>query len=324
MNRAFRLVAALLLLAACDRGGSREAFIESRAPPGLATRYLEPEGWAWGALQVGDDPVQRYGVASPDVVPKGQVVIVPGYGETAEIWFETVRDLEASGLTVWVLDRAGQGGSQRFVEPRDLGHAPSFDPDRRALEALVRQIVRPTPDAPVTILSHGDGAVVALLALEDGLPADGAVLSAPLVRPSGERPLSMLERLLRSDQRPPAGWRPWRRSRPWASRADLAADWQLANPDLRMAGPSRGWRLALQAASRAALDRAGEVRTPVLEVGAASGSDPCERLPRCLHASVRPASSPHLADDAARSAWLKAVAGFALSRSPMVDDEPLR
>ena len=37
------------------------------------------------------------------------------------------------GCTVWILDRAGQGGSGRYVLPRDLGFAPSFDPDVTAL-----------------------------------------------------------------------------------------------------------------------------------------------------------------------------------------------
>lgn len=317
MFRALRLAAVLLLLAACDRPHARAPFVESRAPAGLATRQLPPEGWAWGVVQVGQDPAQRYGVASPAVVPRGDVVIVPGYGETAEMWFETVHDLEDAGLTVWVLDRAGQGGSARFVEPRDLGHAPSFDPDVRALSALVRQVVRPARGRPLTLIAQADGAVVALRALQGGLAADRLVLSAPrLATPSGASRSGwvMLEAMLSRDDAPPNGWKPWSRAS-----AGHGQTWQLVNPDLRMAGPSRGWKKAFAAASAMALGQAGGIRTPALEIGRVSGPDPCPRLPDCRRAPP-PSSDPA----SARTAWLTAVTAFARAESPLGVAEPAR
>ncbi|PTT74835.1 alpha/beta hydrolase, partial [Pseudomonas sp. HMWF010] len=110
-----RLLAALLILtlAGCGDAGSRAPFADSRTPPSIARRFYAPDNWAWGYVRVGDGPVQRYGVSSPPVGPRATVLILTGYGETAEKWFETVRHLNGAGFTVWVLERQGQGGSER-------------------------------------------------------------------------------------------------------------------------------------------------------------------------------------------------------------------
>jgi len=313
MSLALRLAVLLALLAGCAPRAPSEPFVDSRTPPGLPGRFMAPEGWAWGVIQVGDAPGQRYGVSSPASVPTGQVVVVPAYGDAAEAWFETVRDLNAAGLTVWVLDRAGQGGSGRFTSPRDLGHVPSFEPDVRSLEAFVRQVVHAPADQRVTILAHGDGAVVALLALENRLDVDGLVLEAPrTARPKDVQVVSGLAAWLRLDARPPPGWRPWtRRDRP-LDRAQVLAAWQLVNPDLRMAGPSLGWRRAFFEASRSALAGASTVKVPTIASGAEEGPSPCPVLAACrLISPARRSTAPHRAEDADRTPWLAQVAAFA-------------
>jgi lysophospholipase len=94
------LAALALLLAACGRvDDARAPFLESRTPPSLAGRFYPPEGWAWGLVKPGAYPEQRYGVGSPPVVPRADVLIVPGFGESAETWFETAGDLIARGTT---------------------------------------------------------------------------------------------------------------------------------------------------------------------------------------------------------------------------------
>ena len=114
------LLCLALLLTACGQGGGREPFTDSRTPPGLASRFLAPEGWAWGLAQAEGFPAQRYGVSSPSTGPVAHIVVLPGYGESAEAWFETARDFNARGYTVWVLEGAGQGGSGRFTGARDV------------------------------------------------------------------------------------------------------------------------------------------------------------------------------------------------------------
>src|SRR5665213_1874731 len=98
------------LLAACG-GGDRSPFADSRMPPDLAERFYPPEGWAWGFVKVGDAPAQLYGVAAPAGAPRGDILILADYGELAETWFETARDLNRRGYAVWILEGAGQGGS---------------------------------------------------------------------------------------------------------------------------------------------------------------------------------------------------------------------
>jgi lysophospholipase len=320
MARALPAVLLLLILAACGRGGAREPFAESQVPASLAPRFQPPEGWAWGYVQAGDHPIQRYGVAGPaGRVPHATVVILPGYEESAEAWFETVRALLAEGDTVWVLERAGQGGSERYGSPRDLGFVTGFDPDVANLRALVRVVIRPGPNMPVILLAHADGAVVALRALETGLAADGLVASSPRLDMS--RTTQPFAARLGLGALKPPGWKGWTRERPddlarrqthdaWRGKVQMA--WQTANPDLRMAGPGPGWTAAHQAASRATSAEIRRVAVPVLMLQpGAAGSELCGRMPDC-----RPITLPggwaksHLEDDRWRKPWLAQVSDF--------------
>ncbi|WP_312164235.1 alpha/beta hydrolase [Phenylobacterium sp.] len=323
MVRACLLAALVLSLAACGRDGGREPFAESRTPAALAPRFYPPEGWAWGYIGVGDKPVQRYGVASTRRVPTAIVVIVPGYGETAEMWFETASDLIDRGATVWILDRAGQGGSGRYVLPRDLGFTPTFDPDAAALRELVRVVIRPSPDAPLVVLSHDDGVVVALGAVRSGLKVDGVVASSPrLAEPPARRLLGPVRRA----DTPPAGWKPWSRETADdlgarrthdAWRGQVGQAWMTANPDLRLAGPSLGWTKAFEAASRLLETGAPQVRTPVLMInptGRAAGL--CPRLPTCQATALPGAGSAlHLEADPWRAPWLATLERFVAERA---------
>lgn len=318
MVRACLLAAVLVFLAACSRDGALGPFAESRTPASLAPRFFAPEGWAWGYVGIGDKPLQRYGVASTRRVPAAHVVIVPGYGDTAEVWFETASDLISRGYTVWVLDRAGQGGSGRYVPPRDLGHAPSFDPDIAALRDLVRVVVRPAPDMPLVLLSHGDGAVVALAAVRAGLKVDGVVAGSPrLAEPAGRKLLGAV----RKADAPPSGWSGWSRDAPddvgrgethdvW--RGKLRQAWMTANPDLRLAGPSTGWTKGFEIASRQIEAAPGQVRTPVLFLNPdARTTGLCARLPDCrIEQFTGAGSSLHLETDRWRDPWLDAVQSF--------------
>lgn len=330
MVRAYLLAALLLSLAACGRDGGREPFAESRTPAELAPRFYPPEGWAWGYIGVGDKPLQRYGVASTRRVPTATIVIVPGYGETAEVWFETASDLIGRGATVWILDRAGQGGSGRYVLPRDLGFTPTFDPEVAALRELVRVVIRPSPDAPLILLGHADGAIVALSAVRSGLKVDGVVASSPRL---AEPPAGRLLGPVRRADAPPAGWKPWsrevaddlaaRRTHD-AWRGKVGHAWMTANPDLRLAGPSLGWSKAFEAASRLLETGAPQIRAQVLMINPAGRATPlCLRLPTCQATTLPGARSAlHLEADKWREPWLAALERFveesAARRAPEV------
>lgn len=315
MVRASLIAALMLWLAACGPEDARAPFAESRLPPSLSARFYPPEGWAWGYVGIGDGPVQRYGVASTRRVPTAIVVIVPGYGETAETWFETASDLIGQGCTVWILDRAGQGGSERYASPRDLGFVPGFEREVSALRELVRVVIKPPPEARLVLLSHADGAVVAMAALRSGLRADALVASSPALAPPP--PTRLLGTVRKPDAKPP-GWRAWDRDMPDdraakrthdAWRGAVTKAWMTANPDLRLAGPSLGWSKAYEVASRTLEAGAAQVRAPVLMIAPeARAAALCRHAPGCSITALAGARAAlHLEADPWRGPWLKSV-----------------
>jgi lysophospholipase len=295
------------------RQGSGEAFIESAPPPGLAEQFYPPENWAWGELQVDGAPPQRYGVAAPVVVSKAAVLILPDYGESAETWYETARNLTADGVTVWVLDGIGQGGSGRLSAQRDLGELHSFDADAAATKAMIDQVIRPEPRRPLIVLGQGVAALVAARAVETGAAADGLILSAPSC--AGATPGGTLVFVGLGRSRAPGG-DSWTRSRPDdfavhrthdAWRGAVTHAWQLVNPDLRMGGPSLDWQAALGALEAAVRRDQGQLRTPTLVLEGDKPGD-CFAPPGATHQTIAGAGPAlELEADPQRAAWLAAI-----------------
>lgn len=250
-------VSALLLLAACGRDVEAQ-----RTTQPLATRFAAPDGWAWGLVQPpGRSPV-RYGVASPPRVPLATVIIVPPQGEPAEAWFETARDLIGESANVWLMDRSPE----------------SLAADVAVLRGLVAAVVRPHGQTPLILLGHGDGAVAALAAVEEGLPVDGLILSAP-------------------DAQAASGRDPWRRA---------AVDHWRPAP-----APARRWKRSLHSL-RAELDDRGSPATPTLVLSPGAAEPPlCRRLPACRSVQFPGAHEAlHLERDRWRAPWLAAALRF--------------
>jgi lysophospholipase len=335
MRRRLSVLACALLalpLVSCGDESVRAPFAESRTPPSLGARFQPPAGWAWGYVKVGDDLVQRYGVSAPTGAPRGQILILPAYGESAEGWFETARDLNDRDYVVWILERQGQGGSERATPWRDLGHAVSFAPDVTATKAMIKAVVRPTGRASFVILGAGDGGLVALRALEEGLQADALVLSSPNFDiadpPRAKGELIRIARWARSLRlgflRYP-GQMGWKREGPDGFSRKLTHDqsrgaaqlaWQLANPDLRMGAPSLAWYAAFYDAVDATGRDLKRVDTPVVMLTA--GQDVkalpqpqgavCAALSRCVETRYPTARHAlHLETDSVRDPWLKAI-----------------
>jgi lysophospholipase len=284
------LLALVLSLAACGDRQAHAPFTDSRLPSGLSPKDWPPHGWAWGLIRVGDAPAQRYGVAAAPTVPRAQVLILPGYGDFAETHFAEASALIDHGDTVWILDGAGQGGSGRAVEPRDVGHVAAFDEDQRGLEAIVDQVMRPPGDAPFVIVAEGTAAPVALHALQLGrMRASGLILIDPVLKTPGAPNLDQAgwaSRLGLGAIRAP-GERAWVRDDQLKNPdQQRRMAWQTANPDLRMGGPSLGWQAAF-ADLIGAMDAAGwsKATAPVLLLTSTPASAEenrlCRALPHC-------------------------------------------
>ncbi len=118
----------------------------------------------------------------PAANARGTVVLVTGWSEFIEKYFETVRDLNARGLNVAMIDWRGQGLSDRTSarETKWRGYFHTLSDDlRNFFEGHVKQRFA----GPYLLMTHSMGGLPALLLLSQGY--DGfarAVLCAPMTR----------------------------------------------------------------------------------------------------------------------------------------------
>jgi lysophospholipase len=243
MLRRAAILALLLLLAACGRSSERDAFTDSRLPPGLAQSGWPPAGWTWGLIRIRHDPPQRYGVAPANDIARAQLLMLPGYGGVAEEDFAAASDFAGRDYAVWVLEGQGQGGSGRYVTPRDLGYVRGFDGDVGSIRQMVAAAIAPTPAEPLVVIADGTAAPEALRAAQEGLAGvSSLILTDPRFWPPGP-PVDpgkarWMKRLGFGARRAP-GQAAWRRDAVGSDTVRHA--WQTANPDLRMGGPSYDW-----------------------------------------------------------------------------------
>jgi len=309
VRRALALVL-ILLLAGCKRTDERAPFTDTRLPPGLAQANWPPDGWTWGLIQIANGPPQRYGVAPASDITRAQVLILPGYDGLAEDEFGAICDFNARGFVAWALEGQGQGGSGRFVTPRDLGYAPSLEGDVGAIRQMVAAAIHPSPAAPLTAIAYGTAAPEALRAAQEGLAGvSGLILVDPRFwAPGAPVDPAMARRMtwLGLGRWRAPGQNPWRRDA--VDPDPVRHDWQTANPDLRMGGVSYAWIAAFDNLMRQL--QAGDwrdVAMPVLilETGR---PDPvaarfCSQMPRCR---IETTADAHAAEVAAIEAQLPA------------------
>ena len=318
-------LALLLVLGGCGRDDPEPS--KTRIPPGLQTRFFPPPGWTWSSIRAPGAPPLRYGVGVQPKAVRGQVLILPGYGEPAEAWFETAGELIGAGYAVWILDLAGQGGSGRWLSPPDKGHLPSMQANLVAVKRMTTEVIRPGMGAPFVILGSGLGAQVALRSAAERLPGlDALVLSAPSLsdwplstpRPLQSEALAKGAVLVGLGGRYAPGEGAWRASlRDDAQRGSRAATpyvWMRANPELRLGGATWGWIKAYDESLKALRDpqTLARVTTPVLMLDDGRGSSRriCDRLPRCRYVRLPRGRAPHLAEDRTRELWRRQVEGF--------------
>ena len=114
---------------------------------------------------------------APDGHPIAVLAVVHGYGEHGGRYGYLVDDMVPRGYAVFTFDLRGHGRS-----PGRRGHVDRFGDyvaDARAFLALVR---RACPDAPVFLLGHSMGGLIAAALAEEGdAGLAGVVLSSPFL-----------------------------------------------------------------------------------------------------------------------------------------------
>ena len=152
---------------------------DAKPAPDLPARFLEPPGFVWGSFNVPDGATLRWGHLR-SATPRAECVMVGGFTECVEKYFETMVDLSARGFSVWCLDWRGQGGSAR---PRLWPSRPRprrFSHDASDLALFTRSL--PQPGSPRVLIAHSMGGAIALVCLRQfpGL-FEAAILSAPML-----------------------------------------------------------------------------------------------------------------------------------------------
>jgi lysophospholipase len=309
-------------------------------PPSLPARFLEPRGFAWGSFAVADGVRLRWGHLAARQ-PRAECVMVGGFSECIEKYFETIGDLAARGLSVWCLDWRGQGGSER---PKRLPTRPRprrFNRDAGELAMFTRSL--PAVGRPRLLIGHSMGGAIGLLCLRryPGL-FDAAVLSAPMlaIRTAGMPPslVRCIARMARITGLgicfvPGAGaWQPDRIPSPERSRVSndpercrLQYDWFLTQAGLRHDEPTWGWlntalRLARRIGKKEFLCR---IDTPILLASAGletyvlpeSHRRAARLLPDCTLIEFPDSKhEPFLERDPIRERWLDAIDRFIAER----------
>jgi len=315
--------------------------------PALPARFLEPSGFVWGSLSTKDGAQLRWGHL-PAKEPRAECVMVGGFAECIEKYFETIGDLAARGFSVWCLDWRGQGGSER---PRHLPSRPRprrFDRDASELASFTEKLT--TARRPRLLVGHSMGGAVALLCLRryPGL-FDAAILSAPMlgIRTGGLPPALMrcITGLARATGLsicfvPGASrWSPDRIPSPDRSRVSndperclLQYSWFSANTALRVDAPTWGWldaalRLAARTAKKGFL--AG-IDTPILLASAGvetflrpeAHRRAAQLLPDCTLVEFPDSKhEPFLERDAIRDRWFAAIDHFTAERLAVTSPE---
>jgi lysophospholipase len=304
--------------------------------PHFPARFLEPSGFVWGNFAAPDGARLRWG-HFPAATPRAECVMVGGFTECIEKYFETIVDLAARGLSMWCLDWRGQGGSER---PRHWPSRPRprrFDRDASELGLFVQTL--PPARHPRLLLAHSMGGAIALLCLRQlpGLFA-AAILSAPMLEIRTGRVPRPLARCLTGAARasglglcfiPGAGpWRPDRIPSPEGSRISsdpercrLQYGWFSTHAGLRVDEPTYGWLdEAFRLVSRISKPEfLSGIEIPVLlaSAGIESFVEPeahrraARLLPDCTLAEFPDSKhEPFLETDAIRNRWLDAIDRF--------------
>ncbi|MCK5555443.1 MAG: alpha/beta hydrolase, partial [Alphaproteobacteria bacterium] len=147
----------------------------------LPEKFREPANFRWGKFANSSGAQIRYGSLQPDGEHKGTMVIVPGFREPIEKYFEVALERTAKGFSVWIMDWRGQGGSERFLKenPQKM-HSDGYNEHIKTLHHFANRIVKQTAK-PLVLMAHSMGAHIGLRCLKEYPSVFSlAILTAPM------------------------------------------------------------------------------------------------------------------------------------------------
>ncbi len=142
-----------------------------------------PSGGVVGSFASHDGVALRFARWDATRGPRrGTACVFPGRTEFIEKYFETIADLRRRGYAVAILDWRGQGGSERLLPHRRMGHVVGFADYDADLTRFMKDVVLPDCPPPYIALAHSMGGNILLRnATVAGSWFDRMVLSAPML-----------------------------------------------------------------------------------------------------------------------------------------------
>ncbi len=163
----------------------------------LPPRFQEPQGFQWGRFQNAAGAGIRYGHISPEGESRGSIVIVTGFRESIEKYFEVAQDMLDRGLDVWMMDWRDQGGSDRYLpQSPQRSYSEGYQEQIDTLRQFAGTIVD-SKDKPLFLSAHSMGGHIGLRFLKEHPGVfHAAMLTAPMLDvPTGEMTRDKAERL---------------------------------------------------------------------------------------------------------------------------------
>ncbi|MDA0367782.1 MAG: alpha/beta hydrolase [Proteobacteria bacterium] len=248
-----RQVCGLLFIAFAAHFGSAAMAHDVTIPDS----FTEPDGWKWGRFTNAAGAAIRFGVLRAEN-PRATAVVVAGFREFGEKYFEVVRDLHDRNVDVWQMDWRGQGGSDHYLADSQKPWFQGYDRDADDLRQFTTEIVERHDGVPVFVVGHSMGGHIALRLLHDHPDTfDFAVLTAPMLRiNTGGIPKWVAKPLawggdLIGGEGYVVGGKPWEYDHDFTvEKSDVSQDpvrfrmgeeYMRMNPTLRLGSATYGW-----------------------------------------------------------------------------------
>jgi lysophospholipase len=151
-------------------------------------KFDAPDGWHFSTFKSQSGYTLRYGVVhAPPERNRGTVVFTGGYGRNIEYYYEAINNWRDRGYTVYAMDWAGMGGSEReFPDQPQRPPSMPFEQHARMLHDFTQNIVRPPREKPALLCTHSLGGNIVLRYLHmyekrPDFPYSAAIMGAPMV-----------------------------------------------------------------------------------------------------------------------------------------------